>query len=238
MGCSRNCSPLFCCLWRKAGGGPGTGDQGPGNRNQEPGTETAGADEDEGEDEDGATDQQRPDPALSFPLAGSCRRASKNSFQEAGTLSPEQPGCGLFLGAWASTVIIRYCGTCTNPLSTVFDSLLPHLQVCVVVDCHHGAVQSTEVLETLVSHHLPLGAGYFQRLSLASHCPPPSPKHILPHLHSSQPRLAHPPLRTHIDSTAIPSDSRAGLAGHWHHPQLLNPRGLPHSTQLNSTQLD
>lgn len=31
-------------------------------------------------DEDGATEQERPGPALSFRLAASCRRASKNSF--------------------------------------------------------------------------------------------------------------------------------------------------------------
>lgn len=42
-----------------------------------------------------------PGPALSFRLAASCRRASKNSFIHflgAGAPSPEWSGCGLFLG--------------------------------------------------------------------------------------------------------------------------------------------
>lgn len=55
-----------------------------------------------------------PGPALSFRLAASCRRASKNSFihfHGAGAPSPEWSGCGLFLGqAPPSLRPSQYCG--------------------------------------------------------------------------------------------------------------------------------
>ena len=78
-------------------------------RNQEP------------KDDDGATEQERPGPALSFRLAASCRRASKNSFisHGAGAPSPERPGCGLFLGQEPLSLRRECCRTCASPPNAV-----------------------------------------------------------------------------------------------------------------------